>query len=189
MLAAAHLALLAVPLAAKADAVRIAEGAELSPRTYVNLRAGLGSSSGVRRPEICGEIAPFAFLSVEGCGTGSGFLHRDPDPELAHFRARLRLASVSVGPLWLEPVVGAGFAELQVGEDAPGFRFTDAGSGVATAGPEIGAALKAVLPLSGGFEAVGVLTLDVAWISHAPELLRPMRRFQPSLGLTAGVGF
>ncbi|WNZ63622.1 hypothetical protein QEG98_07860 [Myxococcus sp. MxC21-1] len=79
-----------------------------------------------------------AFLSVESCGTGSGFLHGDPEPEVAHFRAKLRLASFDV-ERWgtFQPFLAGGFAEAQVGRDDPGFQFkgTDRRR-VATAGPE-----------------------------------------------------
>ncbi|MFY0576584.1 hypothetical protein ACN28S_21605 [Cystobacter fuscus] len=36
-------------------------------------------------------------LSIEGCGTGAGFLHHNPEPEIAHFRSWLKLASWKTG--------------------------------------------------------------------------------------------
>src|SRR5688572_20839534 len=59
------------------------------PVNRVNLR--VGASSAAERAEICFEAAPLPWLAVEGCGTGAGFLHQDPDPEMAHFRVKARL--------------------------------------------------------------------------------------------------
>jgi hypothetical protein len=53
-----------------------------APRNYGNFR--IGASLSTRRPTLCLELAPLDRLSVEGCGTGSGFLHQDPEPEVAH---------------------------------------------------------------------------------------------------------
>jgi hypothetical protein len=56
--------------------------AHLPPRT----RSG-------RRATLCLELSPHELLSVEACGNGSGFLHREPEPEVAHFRTHFRLTS------------------------------------------------------------------------------------------------
>jgi len=161
---------------------------EAAPRNYGNLR--VGASTSARHPTLCLELAPLDILSVEGCGTGSGFLHHDPDPEIAHFRAHFRLTSWKTTIGWLQPRLSAGFAELQVGEDASGFYFNGTGpTGVETAGPELGASLRALLPVYSGFELVGELGLNLAYFRYAPELLRPQSAWQPSASLSLGVGF
>lgn len=164
------------------------ERREEPPRNYGNLRAGASTSG--RRPSICLELSPVARLGVEACGTGSGFLHRDPEPEIAHFRANLTLTSWRTRFGWFQPRLSAGFAELQVGEDSSGFDFGGSGpTGVETAGPEAGASLRALLPISSGFEFVGELGFSAAYFSAAPQLIKPQARFQPSASLTFGVGF
>jgi hypothetical protein len=161
---------------------------EAAPRNYGNIR--VGASTSARRPTLCLELAPLDMLSVEGCGTGSGFLHQDPEPEIAHFRAHFRLTSWKTAVGWLQPRLSAGFAELQVGEDSGGFHFNGTGpTGVETAGPEVGASLRALLPVSSGFELVGELGLNMAYFRHAPELLRPQSAWQPGASLSLGVGF
>ncbi|HYI00149.1 hypothetical protein [Hyalangium sp.] len=158
------------------------------PRNYGNLRIGGSLSS--RRPTVCLELSPTDMLGVEGCGTGSGFLHHDPEPAITHFRANLKLASWKTGRFWLQPRVSAGFAELQVGEDSSGFHFTGTGpTGVETAGPELGASLRALMPVSSGVELVGELGVSTAWLQHAPQLVRPQSSWQPSASLTFGIGF
>ena len=91
---------------------------------------------------------------------------------------------------WFQPRLSAGFAELQVGEDSSGFDFGGSGpTGVETAGPEAGASIRALLPISSGFEFVGELGFSAAYFSAAPQLIKPQARFQPSASLTFGVGF
>ncbi|MBN1209796.1 MAG: hypothetical protein JXB05_33410 [Myxococcaceae bacterium] len=161
---------------------------EAAPRNYGNLRIGGSLSS--RHPTICLELAPLDRLSVEGCGTGSGFLHHDPEPEIAHFRANVKLTDWKVGRLWLQPRLSAGFAELQIGEDGSGFDFTGTGAtGVETAGPEMGASLRALMPVASGVELVGELGVGAAWFPNAPQLVQPQSSWQPSASLTLGVGF
>ncbi|HEX8440004.1 hypothetical protein [Archangium sp.] len=161
---------------------------DVAPRNYGNLRIGASSSS--RRPALCLELSPFELLSFEGCGTGSGFLHQDPEPELAHFRSWLKLASWKTELGWLQPRLGIGFAELQVGQDGTGFHFSGVGpSGVETAGPEVGASLRMLFPVVGGVELVGEVGLSAAWLHYAPQLALPQSSFQPSASLSLGVGF
>ncbi|HZI09724.1 MAG TPA: hypothetical protein VE153_04975 [Myxococcus sp.] len=160
-------------------------------RNFGNLRVGGSTANGNGRPELCLELSPVAFLSLEGCGTGSGFLHGDPEPEVAHFRAKLRLLSLEVRE-WgtLQPFLAAGLAEAQVGEDDPGLQLggTDARR-VSTAGPEVGLGLRFLRPLASGFELVGDFNLGMAWLPHAPELVKPGDTLLPSASLSFGVGF
>lgn len=160
-------------------------------RTYVNIRAGAvaAQTSSGRHPEICLEASPWAPLSLESCGTGSGFIHDDPAPEMAHFRAHFKLADWTTGKTHLRPRVGAGMAELQTGKDAPGFRFSDAGGGISTAGPEALGSLQVVHPAGGGFELVAEAHVGGAYLAHAPELTPKFNAAQPFGGMTVGIGF
>ncbi len=172
-----------VPALAQAEADR--------PRSWVSFRVGGAAGPELGgRSEMCLEVSPLAYLSVEGCGNGSGLWHREDAPEVAHFRVKVRVASVRQGQVVLEPQLGLGFAELQLGEDAPGFHFgsTDP-TGVETSGLEGTAALRALVPLSSTFEAVAVLSCSLAYLPHAPDLVRPLSSLQPTLGLSIGVGF
>jgi hypothetical protein len=161
-----------------------------STRNYGNLRIGASTANGNGRPELCLELAPVSFLSVEGCGTGSGVLHQDPAPEVAHFRGKLRLANFETKWGSLQPLVAAGFAELQVGQDDPGFQFTGTDPrAVSTAGPEVGLGLRYLRPLASGFELVGDLNLGMAWLPHAQQLSQPSNTWLPSATLSIGLGF
>ncbi|HEU4533109.1 MAG TPA: hypothetical protein VFS00_03290 [Polyangiaceae bacterium] len=161
-----------------------------APRNWGNLRVGGSTGGSAGRPEICAELSPLAFVSLEACGTGAGVWHRDPASETAHFRANFRLASLAVGRAWLEPRVGAGLAELSVGPDDAGFRFTSSGPRrVETAGPEAAGSLRFLYPVAHGIEAVGNLSFGAAWLPHAPDLAVPQAKFQPFLGASLGAGF
>ncbi|MFY0572067.1 hypothetical protein ACN28E_50695 [Archangium lansingense] len=177
---------------ASAQAEEVAATAEsardVAPRNYGNLRIGASTSSS--RPTLCLELSPIELLSVEACGNGSGFLHHEEEPELAHFRAHFMLASWKTPLGWLQPRLGAGFAELQLGADGSGFHFDGTGpSGLETAGPEVVASLRALLPVSAGFELVGELGFGAAYLHHAPRLLQPQSAFQPTASFTLGIGF
>jgi hypothetical protein len=177
------------PGAALAQDWSVDDQASTPPRNWGNLRAGASSANENGRPEICLEVAPLARLSIEACGTGSGFLHDDPDPEMATFMAKWRLFSWNRWGLWFEPQIGLGFAELQLDADAPGFQFGGVGpDGVSTAGPAAGAYLRVLYPL-GQVELVGTLHLTAAYLEHAPDLVRPRSRFLPGVMVTVGVGF
>ena len=159
-----------------------------APRHYGNLRIGAASSSA--RPELCLELSPIELLSVVACGTGSGFLHKDPAPEIAHFRANVKLMSWETPVGFLQPRVGLGFAELQVGEDSPGFYFASTGpTGVETAGPEVNLSLRCLTPLVVGLELVSELNFNAALFVHAPQLVRAHSVLQPSFSVSVGLGF
>jgi hypothetical protein len=164
--------------------------APAAPRHYGNLRVGASTANANGRPELCLELAPLSFLSFEGCGSGSGFLHHDPSAQVAHFRSKLRVAAFETPWGHFQPLVTAGFAELQVGEDEAGFDFSGTdGRAVSTAGPELGLGLRYLRPLSSGFELVGDLSLGAAWFPHGPELVTPQSTWVPSASLTFGIGF
>jgi hypothetical protein len=177
---------------AVAEEGRVLDESQAPPRTWVGLRGGFGSApiDGVGvRPTVCLEVNPLEMLGVEACGTGAGVLF-EPGPEIAHFRSRLRLHSWQTDVGFLQPQLLLGFAELQVGDDTAGFHFFGPGpTGVETAGPEVGAALKWVSSLGAGFELLADASLSVAWFAHAPRLVVPMDPLQPSLLLNIGVGW
>jgi hypothetical protein len=160
------------------------------PRVYGNFRLGTSTFTRNGRPEMCLELAPHELISIEGCGTGAGFLHRDPAPELGHFRANLRLASWRTPYGWIRPQFGLGFAELSIDEDDPGFQFGGTGTrGIETAGPEATLSLRILMPLLSGVEGIVEVGVSGAWLPHAPDLIRPQSVFQPSAGVSLGVGF
>lgn len=157
-------------------------------RDFVNLR--LGASTGSRRMEMCLEVSPLEAWSLEACGTGSEILHHENSPELAHFRGKYSLTNWKTEIGWLQPRVGLGFTELQLGQDDPGFQFLGVGPrGVETAGPEASFGIRGLHPLLGGFELVGELSFSMAWLRYAPLLATPQAEFQPAVSLTLGGGF
>jgi hypothetical protein len=181
---------LAAVLLLVAGAAHAESPARDAPRSYGNLRIGSSTANLSERPELCLELAPHRRISVEGCGSGTGFLHRDPDPALSHFRAELAVAGWRLDAWLVRVQAGLGFAELQVGADAPGFSFGGArGDRTSTSGPELSAAVQGRFPLSGRWDLVIELGVAAAWFSHAGELALPQARFQPSAGFSAGVGF
>jgi hypothetical protein len=109
---------------------------------------------------------------------------------MAHFRVKAGPAPIRAGAVWIQPQVGVGFAELQLASDEDGFHFESAGpTGIETAGPEIGASLKVLVPLASGVELVGDAQASAAWMEHAPELAEPQEKLQPSVTVSIGVGF
>ena len=160
------------------------------PRNFGNFRAGAGSASETGHAYVCLEVSPLSFLSIEGCGTGSGFLHEDDASETAHFRSKLRFASFPWRGGFLQPHVGLGFAELQIAEDTSGFDFGGTGpDGVETAGPEAGLGIRLLYPLSRTLELVGDAGVSYAWMPHAPDLVEPHSTHQVTASFTLGVGF
>lgn len=87
------------------------------------MRLGGATSDATGRPTICLDVAVSAGFGVESCGTGQAIIHDDPGREMAHFRATYtflsRTTDRGVGKLR----AGVGFAELQVGQVHPGFKF------------------------------------------------------------------
>jgi hypothetical protein len=159
-------------------------------RTYVDLRVGASSGNRNGKPEICLEGTPLAFLSLEACGTGAGILHESRDPEMAHFRAKIRPFQWVAGEFTFDVLFGVGIAEYQIDRDAPGFRFTDTGKDrVETAGPELSGHLRVLLPIVFGIEAIADLAVGAAYLRHAPDLVVPASQFQPTISLGIGSSF
>lgn len=158
------------------------------PRTYVSMSFG-GTTMGPGAL-MCAEVAPSSVLSIGACGNGSGFLHREAAPEVAHFRASVTVWSWRFQSVWLQPRAHIGFAELQIGEDTPGFELGGVSpSGMSTAGPEVGGSLRGLWPIYGGFEMIGEAASSLAYFGHAPRLARPQSEWQPQAMLTLGVGY
>lgn len=193
MLAVVALLTLATPAAPEVGGVVKDAPVLEAPRTYVNFRVGAATSA--TRPQMCLDVAPLEMLAVEGCGTGGGFLHSEPGTDLTHFRGKVRLASVEVQATddvtaWVEPWLGVGFAELEVGADTPGFSFEGPSAGrVSTAGPDVGASLRGTVPLPAGFEVVGEVGLGLAFFAYAPLLVVPQSPLQPQATLNIGLGW
>ncbi len=166
------------------------EKIEVAPRTYFNLRIGAATTSSSGRPEICAEGAPTDWISLEACGTGSGILHDDPSPEVAHFRVPITPYRLKMEHSALAFRIAPGFAELQVGRDTPGFEFDGVGeAAVETAGPELTGSVQWSVPLSYGLEFLMNVDAGIAWFPYAPDLSAPMDTWQPFIGLNAGLGF
>ena len=159
-------------------------------RNFVNLRIGSTSANRNSHPEMCLEAAPMSFFSVEMCGTGTGIFHTDPAPALMHVRTKIRAVQVDFEDWFLTIFGGVGFAELQVGEDAPGFIFNGVGpQGVETAGPEVSAHVRALIPVFGGVDLMTELSLSGAYLPYAPDLVTSLDPFQPAFSFTIGAGF
>ena len=160
-------------------------------RNHINLRGGAGSAGESGRPVICMQISATSRLSVESCGTGSGFLHDDPSPEIAHFRLKWATHQWDIPNGRIDLQAGLGFAELQMGEDVPGFSFggPDGADYASTAGPEASLSLQWLYPLEMGIELIGDATFGAAWFNYAPELIIPREKFAPFGEISAGVGW
>jgi hypothetical protein len=157
----------------------------------VNLRIGGATTDDTGRPTICADVHVIAGLGIEACGTGQGVIHDELGSEMAHFRATWtvleRATPRGVGRFR----AGAGFAELQVGIDHPGFHFgspdrVDRGS---VAGPEAAVQGQWLVPLGVGVEAIASLTAGVAAFAKADELVVPKAAVQPFVSFELGVGW
>lgn len=178
---------IATPAEPAAEVKRASEEKPEPPTTYINFR--VGASTGTYRPEICAELGVWR-ISVEGCGTGSGFLHHDTTPELTHFRAKFRLTSTRTPIGWLETRIAAGFAELAVGSDDGGFVFNGTNpTRTSTAGPEIGTSLRLAYPLWVGFELLAELSAGLGFFAYGPQLVNPQPVVMPNAGLSIGAGW
>jgi hypothetical protein len=184
--------LIAVLLIAAAAPVDVLEdNAHVAPaRNFVNLRFGGTAGGAAGTPAVCLETTPLEMIGVEACGNGSGFLHHENTPEIAQFKAKVRGPAYKRDDLWIEPWLGAGFAELQIADDAPGFYFTSTGPrGVETAGPLVMLDVRALMPLGGGFELVGDVAAGGAFFVEAPRLAVPQSPWQLLVTASLGVGF
>ncbi len=156
----------------------------------VNLRVGGALTDTTGIPTICMEVRAAGRLSIEGCGTGSGFLHSQSGGEMAHFRAKWQALGRVVGDGQLRLHGGVGFAELQLDADQPGFDFgAPRGSRIETAGAEGSLSLSWLRPMGAGWELILNTTGGMAWLPHADELSVPQARAQPFVSFELGVGW
>jgi len=178
------------PVRADRDAEPAAGAGDQAARNRLNLRVGGASTDHNGRPTVCLEVALIAAATVEACGTGSGILHDQPGGEMAHFRGEWSLLRVAAGAGTGRVQLGAGFAELEVGDDRPGFQFGAPGDDRASvAGPEGSVTVDWMRGVGRGFEAIASLTVGTAWFSGAPQLDIPRSRWQPFASLELGVGW
>lgn len=190
--ALAALALAAGPARADREAAEPGAGARATPATNrINLRVGSATSDSNGRPTICLDVRVFGAFGVESCGTGQAILHDEAGREMAHFRATWTVLTRHTDRGTGKLRAGAGFAELQVGVDHPGFRFgsPDEVDRGAVAGPEAIVQGQWLVPLARGVEAVASLTAGVAAFAKADELVLPQRAVQPFVSFELGLGW
>jgi hypothetical protein len=159
------------------------------PPYRLNFRAGLASDQ-LQRPAMCLEVALWS-ASIEGCGTGSGFLYDAAGRDLAHFRMNVPVTRYSAWGGSAALRAGLGFAELEVGEDRPGFQFGDPAPAErgAVAGPDAAMSFQWTRPVGRGFELVGTATAGLAWFASADRLIVPQAHFQPYVSAEIGFGW
>lgn len=178
--------------AGRVDAEAAFDPDPLAGWPVLELRGGSQAVAGSGNAMICAEIGPWRYLAVEGCGSGAGFLYEAGQPnEMVHFRLE---GSV---PLWadrrlellLQP--GFGFAEIERGGDAPGFRFGPARSEDQRegAGPEASLGMKLRVWPHERFHATAELNAGAAWIRSAPVVLDRGSPWVPFAIGSMGLGF
>lgn len=158
-------------------------------RPVFDLRVGAQSVDG-SHPYLCGEGNPLAWLSVEACGTGAGILHRGDGFDMAHFRARVRALHREIKRSDIDLLVGAGFAEVQRGEDAAGFRFGEQDTGaVEAAGAEASLSVKGRFYTTPGTYLVADVNAGAALIPGASQVFGQGGPVVPFAAATIGLGF
>ncbi len=157
-----------------------------------DLRAGIHALD-PSHPYICAEGSPTSWLSLEACGTGSGILHQSPAPDMAHFRARARVAALERGRLDGALLLGAGITEVQRTADRPGFIFGRARNEeqVEAAGPETSLSVKGRywIDRAGRTYLSGDVNAGAAAIPAAQTVLGGGGPLVPFASFTVGVGF
>jgi len=161
----------------------------LAGRPVFDLRVGAQSIDG-RHPYLCGEGNPLAWLSIEACGTGAGILHQSPGYDMAHFRARVRALHAQTDRADIDLLVGAGFAEVQVGQDRGGFRFGEQAPGsVEAAGAEASLSVKGRFYTTPGTYLVADVNAGAAVIPGASAVFGRGGPVVPFAAATVGLGF
>ena len=158
-------------------------------RNYINMRMGVSSATTNGHPSLCLEVGLPNQLSIESCGTGYGFVHRDPGIDFVHFRGKYSLFRSDLSRSVLSGQVGAGFAEIQVSEDQYGFQFGGTGSGHETAGPEVNGTAQWVRQVGKRSEIVVDGNVGIAYFHHAPSLSLPQSQWFPFAECSVGVGW
>ena len=142
-------------------------------------------------PYVCAEVYPLAFLSLEACGNGAGFLHQGTSGDMAHFRLRGTVLSKHWERFSADLLFSAGFAEIQRGEDEPGFLFGKAKSPdqIEGAGPEFSISVKGQYWFDKRAFLVADLNAGAASIPSAPIVMQRGSPVIPYAGLSVGLGF
>lgn len=182
------------PVPVSADASDRGEGDEgraLLRRTKnrVNLRLGGASSDENGRPTVCLEVRAIAGLSIEGCGTGSGFLHNEQGRSLTHFRGKWAVDRRVLAGGVMQTQLGLGMTELQVSTDRPGFVVSPEQGGVEAVGPEAMVGLQWLRPIDGGWEFILNANAGLSWIPGAEALIAPQDTLQPFVAFEVGAGW
>ena len=155
----------------------------------INLRIGGASTDHTGHPVICLDVRIVFGIGVESCGTGQSIIHNDPGREMAHFRgtwtALQTFTSKGTGKLR----VGAGFAELQVGQDQIGLQLDPTKGNQSVTGPEAAVQGQWLVPLGKGVELVTSFTAGLAYFSSADKLEDPQRSTQPFVSAEFGIGW
>ena len=158
-----------------------------------DLRVGLntGMTDGqALRPTFCAEAMPVRRLGVEACGNGSGILHAEDGPDMAHFRVRGAPVVFSDGRLGGQLMLGLGFTEVQRAEDRPGFRFGEADEmQVEAAGPEASVGFKGRYWVTDQSHIAMDVVAGTAYIPGAPAVMGWGSPLVPFVSITTGMGF
>jgi len=158
-------------------------------RPVFDLRVGVQSIEG-NKAYLCGEGNPTAWLSIEACGTGSGIFSQARGVEMAHFRTRFRALHHEADRSDISMLLGVGFAEVQNGTDAAGFRFGDQEVGaVEAAGAEGSISAKGRFYTTPGTYLVADINAGAAYVPGAPVVVGTGGRMIPFAAVTVGLGF
>ena len=159
-------------------------------QNHIQLRMGYSTATSNGQPTICLEGNIWRRLSLESCGTGFGFIHRESGTDFVHFRSKWSVFQTTTTPSsQLYGQLGAGFAEIQLGEDELGFQFTGTGLGVETAGPELSASLQWIWQLAAETEMILDTNIGAAFFTHGPSLIVPQSQWFPFWELSIGLGW
>ena len=158
-------------------------------QNHLNLRMGFSTATTNSRPTICIEGVVSKQGTVEACGTGYGFLHRELGIDFVHFRGKWRVYQQQFPHSQFTAHIGAGFAEIQLGEDQLGFVFTENSEGIETAGPELALSMQWHQNIGKNTDLIIDLNGGAAYFHHGPSLMVPQTQFFPFLELSAGLGW
>jgi hypothetical protein len=188
------LIVLASAMTARADE-RVDGGGEVEQEAHapyrVNLRVGSSSTDRNGMPTVCAEVRLWADLSVDSCGTGADLWHNSDGPEMMHVRGLWEVFDTTTRRGRGGIRLGAGFAEMSVGDDKLGFEFGDPDDldPVSVAGPEVAVSAQWTMPLGKKLEAVGTFTGGVGYFAGARKLVLPRDEVQPFASIDVGVGW
>ncbi len=159
----------------------------------LDLRGGYDRLDDLSHPYLCLQGMPLGFLALEACGTGAGVLHQGDGTDMAHFRAKAEVLEVGGGRARASLMPGVGFAEIQVGQDRPGFQFGEAKelAPVEAAGAEASLSIQGRYWVDPGARTyvTGVLDGGAAVIPAAPAVTGGGGPVVPFASFTVGFGF